>query len=146
MRIRKNDKLAQLKPEDRAKLDAWLENESYRRVIELVAAPRPEGLGLTTNLRALSCYYNRFLVPNPVDELAEFALHNPEAAEKTAAALLQTQAIYAAANMIEHKFDPRKFNSLVKLQEQLTDKKYRAGLLDYKKRMADIHAASGGLA
>jgi hypothetical protein len=97
MKTRSNDRLANLPPEDRAKLDAWLPRHSLRQVVKFAAAPRPDGLAVATNIRALSRYHHKFLTPNPSDQLAELALIHPAAAEQAAALLIQTKALEAAA-------------------------------------------------
>src|SRR5215216_2532148 len=99
MNIRTNDRLANLSPEDRAKLDQWLAWHPYRTVIQLAAAPRPEGLGLKTGLRALSRYYNKYLRPDPAAELAELMQIAPEAAEKAAISMIHAKAALLAAKM-----------------------------------------------
>ena len=97
MKIRPTDRLSNLPPEDRAKLNTWLATHPYRTVIQLVAAPRPEGLALKTGLRALSRYYNKYLRPDPAAELAELIQINPEAGEKAAISMIHAKAALLAA-------------------------------------------------
>jgi hypothetical protein len=107
MKTRRDDRLSNLDPSSRTKLDAWLRSHTYREVVQLAAAPRPDGLGLQTNIRALSVYFRKYLVPSPVDRLFKLALTNPDAAESAAVAMLGAQAFHAASspNINIHTFN-----------------------------------------
>jgi hypothetical protein len=139
MNIRQNDILANLPPEDRAKLNYWLQNHSYRRVLEFAAAPRPDGLGLKTNLRALSRYFNKFLAPNPLEAFADLALHNPEGAEAAACNLIRTKALNGAiVGLAGGPFDVRLFNSLLRFHEQIQRKSRTSEFLNFKTKLAEL--------
>src|SRR5215213_728807 len=122
MKTRPNDRLSNLPPEDRAKLDHWFTSYPYRTVIQLAAAPRPEGLGLKTGLRALSRYYNKYLRPDPAAELAELMQIAPEAAEKAAISMIHAKAALLAAKMDTH-FDLDGFSLLLKYRRQLVQER-----------------------
>src|ERR1043165_2074648 len=127
MKIRLNDRLSNLPPEDRVKLDTWLIAHPYRTVLQLVAAPRPEGLALKTTLRALSKYYNKYLRPNPAAELAELIKINPEAGEKAAISMIHAKAALIAAKMkTESHLAP--FSPLLNSRRQLVEKNRPARL------------------
>src|SRR5678815_3826944 len=113
MNIRTNDRLANLPPEDRAKLDRWLASHPYRTVIQLAATPRPEGLALKTGLRALSRYYNKYLRPDPAADLAELIRIHPEAGEKAAISMIHAKAALLAARNND-AFDLDAFSLLIK--------------------------------
>lgn len=123
MRIRQNDRLANLPPEDKAKLNDWLTRHPYRTVIQLARAPRPEGLALETGLRALSRYYNKYLRPDPSAELAELIKIHPEAGEKAAISMIHAKAALLAAKMKETAFDLDAFSLLIKYRRQLVAEK-----------------------
>ena len=93
MKSRRDDKLSNLPPDVRAKLDEWLSTHTYREVVALAA----EHLGLKTNLRALSAYYNKYVANGPIQRLVSLAASNPRAAQTAAAALLNAHALKAAA-------------------------------------------------
>jgi hypothetical protein len=122
MKTRQNDRLANLPPEDRAKLNTWLTAHPYRTVIELAAAPRPEGLALKTGLRALSRYYNKYLRPDPAAELAELIKIHPEAGEKAAISMIHAKAALLAAKM-KDAIDLDAFSLLIKYRRQLVTEK-----------------------
>src|SRR5688500_17229369 len=122
MKIRPNDHLARMSPEDRAKLNVWLTSHPYRTVIQLAAAPRPEGLALKTGLRALSRYYNKFLRPNPAAELAELIQICPQAGEKAAISMIHANAALIAAKM-KGALDLEAFSLLIKYRRQLVEEK-----------------------
>jgi hypothetical protein len=122
MEIRNNDRLANLPAEDRSKLDHWLASHPYRTVIQLAAAPRPEGLALKTGLRALSRYYNKYLRPDPAAELAQLIEINPEAGEKAAISMIHAKAALLAARM-PTEFDLDGFSLLLKYRRQLVQEK-----------------------
>ena len=111
MKSRRDDKLSNLPPDARAKLDDWLLAHTYREVIDLVA----EHLGLKTNLRALSAYYNKYLAPNPIHRLVSLAASNPKAAQTAASALLHAHTLKAAA---EPGMDVRTLGILVRYYGQ----------------------------
>jgi hypothetical protein len=98
MKIRRDDRLSNLDAASRAKLDNWLKHHTYREVVQLAGAPPPTGLGLTTNIRALSAYYKKWLAPTPLSRLIDLAAENPQAAQTAATALLQAQTLQAASN------------------------------------------------
>src|SRR4051812_27337363 len=123
MLIRKNNKLGSLPLEDRKKLDDWLRSEPYRRVVELAAAPRPDGLALRTN---------KFLAPDPLEGLADLAVHNPEAANAAVTGLMTQQAVLALVQFDSHKFDFRKFSVLTRFKNGLDEKAYRERLIELK--------------
>lgn len=122
MKIRGNDQLANLSPEDRGKLNRWLAAHPYRTVIQLAAAPRPEGLALKTGLRALSRYYNKYLRPDPAAELAELIKIHPEAGEKAAISMIHAKAALLAART-KDAFDLDAFSLLIKYRRQLVTEK-----------------------
>jgi hypothetical protein len=121
MTIRPNDRLANLPPEDRAKLDAWLQTDPYRSVLQLAAAPRPQGLALQTNLRALSRYFNKHIRPKlALAHLTAIAEICPEAAEKAAISMIHAQAAVLAA---QPEIDLDTFAFLLKYRRQQVDEK-----------------------
>src|SRR6185295_18853793 len=122
MNYRRNDRLSNLPKEDRARLGAWLTAHPYRTVIQLAAAPRPEGLGLKTGLRALSRYYNKHLRPDPAAQLAELIKINPEAGEKAAISMIHAKAALLAAKM-KTDIDLSAFSLLLKFRRQLVEEK-----------------------
>jgi hypothetical protein len=122
MTIRQNDRLWNLPPKDRAKLDAWLKTHPYRTVLQLAASPRPDGLALKTTLRALSKYYNKYLRADPAAELAELIKINPEAGEKAAISMIHAKAALLAAK-IKADFDLDAFALLLKFRRQLVEEK-----------------------
>lgn len=97
MKIRRDDRLSNLDPASRAKLDAWLKTHTYREVVRLAAETPPDGLGLKTNIRALSIYFRKYLARSPVEKLVHLAEQNPAAAHTAATALIHAQAIHAAS-------------------------------------------------
>jgi hypothetical protein len=97
MKTRRNDRLSNLNAATRTKLDGWLKTHTYREVVQLAAAPCPEGLGLTTNIRALSVYFRKYLTASPVEKLVQIAQTDPGAAHSAATALIHAQALHAAA-------------------------------------------------
>jgi hypothetical protein len=119
MRIRQNDRLANLPLEDQAKLNEWLTCHPYRTVVQLAAAPRPAGLAIKTGLRALSKYYNKFLRPNPAAELAELIQICPEAGEKAAISMIHAKAALLATKTKQDAFDLDAFSLLIKYRRQL---------------------------
>lgn len=104
-------------------MNAWLTAHPYRAVIQLAAAPRPEGLGLKTGLRALSRYYNKFLRPDPAAQLAELIQICPEAGEKAA---IHAKAALLAAKM-KDAIDLDAFSLLIKYRRQLVAEQARTG-------------------
>src|SRR5687768_8810379 len=94
MKIRHDDKLSNLDSAARSKLDEWLSDYTYRKVVELARAE----LGLQTNIRALSVYYNKYLAPSPVHRLVKLAESNPAAAEAAATVLVNAHALKAASS------------------------------------------------
>lgn len=119
MTIRPNDRLANLPSEDRAKLGAWLQSHPYRTVLQLAAAPRPDGLDLQTNLRALSRYFNKHIRPNhALSHLAAIAEISPEAAEKAAISMIHSQAALLAA---QTEIDLDAFALLLKYRRHLVE-------------------------
>ena len=120
MNIRKSDRLSNLSAEDRSKLNAWLASHPYRTVIELAAAPRPDGLGLKTSLRALSRYFNKYLCPDPAAELAELIKIDPEAGEKAAISMIHAKAALIAAKT---DIDLDAFSLLLRFRRQLVEEK-----------------------
>lgn len=56
----KNSKLGRLSQEDRATVIQLCDQHPYEHVVELLALPRPEGLGLSTSKSALSRFYNQY--------------------------------------------------------------------------------------
>jgi hypothetical protein len=111
MNTRRDDRLSNLDPSSRAKLDAWLKAHTYREVVSLASEPPPHGLGFKTNIRALSVYYRKYLVPNPVETLFELAQTNPAAAHSAATAMLHAQTLYAASSP---DFNMHTFNALAR--------------------------------
>jgi hypothetical protein len=123
--VRQNDRLSSLSIDDRAKLDTWLAGHSYRSVIQLAAAPRPEGLALKTNLRALSRYFNKYLRPDPAAELAELIKIHPGAGEKAAISMIHAKAVLLAAKT---DIDLDAFSLLLRFRRQLVEEKRSARL------------------
>jgi hypothetical protein len=111
MRTRRDDRLSNLDAHSRAKLDGWLKFHTYREVVDLAALPKPAGLGLKTNIRALSVYYCKYHVPSPVDRLVELAIDDPAAARAAATAMLHAQALHAVSSP---KFNIHTFNALAR--------------------------------
>jgi len=122
MKVRQNDRLSNLPPEDRARLDAWLKAHPYRTVLQLAAATRPEGLALKTTLRALSKYYNKYLRPDPAAELAELIKLDPDVGEKAAISMIHAKAALIAAKM-KTEIDLDAFSLLLKFRRQLVEEK-----------------------
>jgi hypothetical protein len=98
MKVRRDDKLSNLEPAARARLDGWLKSRPYREVVQLAASPPPAGLGLQTNIRALSAYYKKWLAPTALTRLVELAATNPQAAQTAAIALLHAQTLEKASD------------------------------------------------
>ena len=94
MKSRRDDKLSNLPPAARSKLDEWLATHTYREVIQLAKTH----LGISTNLRAISNYYNKYVAPGPIQRLVSLAASNPKAAQTAASALLHAHALQAAAD------------------------------------------------
>jgi hypothetical protein len=148
MKTRRDDRLSNLDQASRAKLDAWLKSHTYREVVQLAAAPPPVGLGLQTNIRALSVYYRKYLVPSPVDRLFKLALTNPAAAQSAAVAMLQAQACHVASSP---DFNIHTFNAVTRFlfRKRNADLDQRAAALRQSKlanhgssEVSKEHAAS----
>jgi hypothetical protein len=58
-RIRPDNVLAHLPPEDQEKIIEWLDQMTYRAAVEQLAKPRPEGLGLKTHITSLRRFYGK---------------------------------------------------------------------------------------
>ena len=67
---RSDSAFAKLSPEDHTRLQAWLRENSYHKVVELVAQPAPEGFGIKTHITSLCRYYRQTIH----DELLETRL------------------------------------------------------------------------
>ena len=111
MKIRRDDRLSNLDRASRDKLSAWLKVHTYREIVRLAAEPPPTGLGLKTNIRALSVYFRKYLAPNPVETLFRLAQTNPAAAQSAATAMLHAQTLYAASSP---DFNIHTFNALTR--------------------------------
>ena len=111
MKTRRDDRLSNLDKASRAKLDVWLKSHTYREAVRLAAEPPPIGLGLKTNIRALSIYFRKYLVPNPVETLFKLAQTNPGAAQSASLAMLHAQTFYAASSP---DFNIHTFNALTR--------------------------------
>jgi hypothetical protein len=56
-KIRPDDVLGNLSEGDQELVLEWLENASYRDVLQQIAEPRPEGLGLRVHFNSLRNFY-----------------------------------------------------------------------------------------
>ena len=82
-----NNILANLPDDDQRRIHEWLQTNSYEDTVELIAALRPEGLGLKVHYTSLRNYYRRFIHPDRVvrrsmlldtyRDMAEMAIDDP---------------------------------------------------------------------
>jgi hypothetical protein len=65
---RKNDILGNLPEEDQLRVLDWIQQTSYRKAIEQIARPKPEGLNLKVHLTSLRRFHEKFAVRRDHDE------------------------------------------------------------------------------
>jgi hypothetical protein len=136
---RADDRIAQLPPEDQEQILHWFASGlTFRKIIELAAQPRPEGLATKLSLGVLHRFYHKHELAEKIAMAAELVADLcPESAadaERAFEILAQTHAINTMAGP---DLDHTAFQHITRYLLRQEDQRIRQRALDLKeKRLA----------
>jgi hypothetical protein len=133
MKINFSSPLSDLSQEDQAKLISWLERNTPAKVVEMVAAPRPEGFGINTHITTLRRFFARYTHHYRKEdyELAKELSSTPPSEEanlrKATIATLEKMAFDMA---ITPKGKLNQFKALAKWCMKLSDQEQKLAMMN----------------
>ena len=134
---RSDERLANLDLEDKLVLVEWLRaGIPYRKIIELAAQPRPEGLDLKISLGSLSRFNQKTRLAERIADAAQMVQQiSPDAKDSQAALeiLAETHALHA---MAAPDLDHAAFQQLARYLQRQQEYKLRQRALDLREKRA----------